>query len=176
MMDLPDGSVLMHAGVPYDPRKAHQYYMDHRQLKGRKPGKGTYRIKSRTGGYYKVSAQQLEEQKVYAAARTANFKKNLSDLGVLLRAKQKAAHEAKVKAARPKTLAEKADAARAASKYRAKNQQHIKSKAKAKDSTKKSTSQVDTIDSLNKQIVTTKANLLNAVARQRELATAKKNG
>jgi len=39
-MLLPNGEVLMHAKAPYDPKKAHEYYLRTRKLKGRKPGKG----------------------------------------------------------------------------------------------------------------------------------------
>ena len=37
-MELPNGEVLMHAGRPYDPQKAHEYYMRTRKLKGRIKG------------------------------------------------------------------------------------------------------------------------------------------
>jgi chromosome segregation ATPase len=37
-MQLPNGEVLMHASAPYDPKKAHEYYLRTRKLKGRKPG------------------------------------------------------------------------------------------------------------------------------------------
>ncbi len=38
-MKLPDGTILMHEKAPYDPVKAHEYYMRTRKLKGLK-GKG----------------------------------------------------------------------------------------------------------------------------------------
>lgn len=37
-MQLPDGSILMHAGLPYDPAKAHEYYLRVRKLKGSQNG------------------------------------------------------------------------------------------------------------------------------------------
>lgn len=37
-MELPDGTPLMHGTRPYDPKKAHEYYMRTRKLKGRKKG------------------------------------------------------------------------------------------------------------------------------------------
>ena len=37
-MQLPNGSVLMHDRSPYDPKKAHEYYLRTRKLKGRKKG------------------------------------------------------------------------------------------------------------------------------------------
>jgi hypothetical protein len=42
-MKLPDGTVLMHGDLehraPYDPRKAHEYYLRTRRLKGRRRGR-----------------------------------------------------------------------------------------------------------------------------------------
>jgi hypothetical protein len=35
-MELPDGTTLMHGRVAYDPKKAHDYYLRTRKLKGRK--------------------------------------------------------------------------------------------------------------------------------------------
>ena len=37
-MLLPDGTTLIHEGRPYDPVKAHEYYLRTRKLKGRKKG------------------------------------------------------------------------------------------------------------------------------------------
>lgn len=179
-MLLPDGSVLMHANnLPYDPVKAHEYYLRTRKLKGRKHGT-SYTVKGRNGKAVRVSAQELEEQKVYAAARVAQLKKNLDDLGVLLRDKMKAAKAAEAKSKKPPTLAEKAKAAREAEAYQKAHKQSIANKAKAADTNKAKTSssatKTDTVDSLKKEISTTRANLKAAVARQRDLATAKKNG
>lgn len=182
MMKLPDGTILMHDGLPYDPAKAHDYYEKHKKLKGRQPGKGSFTIKdSKTGKTSKISAKQLEEQKIYAAARTTQIKKNLSDLGVLLKDKMEKAKEAAAKADKPPTLAEKAKAARDAEAYRKSHKQSIANKAKtaassSSSSSSKSTAPTDTVDSLKKEITTTKASLKAAVAKQRELATAKKNG
>lgn len=39
VMLLPDGTVLMHGEAPYDPKKAHEYYIRTRHLKGRKKEK-----------------------------------------------------------------------------------------------------------------------------------------
>lgn len=39
-MRLPNGEVLMHGTALYDPKKAHEYYLRTRELKGRKKGKG----------------------------------------------------------------------------------------------------------------------------------------
>jgi hypothetical protein len=37
-MELPNGEVLLHAGRMYDPKKAHEYYLRTRELKGRQKG------------------------------------------------------------------------------------------------------------------------------------------
>jgi hypothetical protein len=184
-MQWPDGSpILMHSNAPYDPVKAHEYYEKHKKLHPRAPGQGTFQVKSRTGHTYNVSAKQLAEQKVYAAHRVAQIKKNLSDLAVLLRDKMEKAKEAEKKAAKPPTLAEKAQAAREAKKYRDSHKQEISNKAKKADSkssggssgSKKPGEKTDTVESLKADITKTKASLKDAVAKQRELATAKKNG
>lgn len=176
--------MLMHSNTPYDPAKAHEYYEKHKHLHPRAPGHATYTVKSKTGRTYRVTAEQLAEQKNYAAHRVAQIKKNLSDLAVLLRDKMEKAKEAEKKAAKPPTLAEKAQAAREAKKYRDSHKQEISNKAKRADSksgggssaTKKSAGKTDTVESLKADITKTKASLKDAVAKQRELATAKKNG
>ncbi len=179
-MLLPDGSFLIHEAAPYDPQKAHAYYLRTRQLKGRK--KGEYSITTASGKTIKLSAQQLEEQKVYAAHRVEQLKKNLSDLGTLLRAKLNKAKEAEASAAKPPTLAEKATAAKKAEIYRKTHAQEIANKAKTAaskapaKSTAKTEQKSDTVDSLKKEISSTKAKLKSAVAKQRELVSAKKNG
>jgi hypothetical protein len=38
-VELPDGTTLMHGRTPYDPKKAHDYYLRTRELKGRKKGR-----------------------------------------------------------------------------------------------------------------------------------------
>lgn len=37
-MELPDGTILMHIQAPYDPVKAHEYYIRNRKLKGLQGG------------------------------------------------------------------------------------------------------------------------------------------
>jgi hypothetical protein len=167
----------MHSDVPYDPAKAHEYYLRTRHLKGRHGG-GSYTVKVGGNKTVRLSAQQLTEQKAYAAHRVGVLKKNLSDLNAILREKIHAAQAA----AKPPTLAEKAKAARAAEAYRKSHKQVIKnkaakaaSKAPAASASTHKTKQ-DTVASVKADIVKTKANLKAAVAKQRELATAKKNG
>src|SRR5262245_53478591 len=98
LMKLPNGTVLMHGKAPYDPAKAHEYYIRTRQLKGRKKGRidipnrvvkpprfsatrsPTFTVKLRDGGTAKLTSQQLTEQRAYAAKRVADIKKNLAEL------------------------------------------------------------------------------------------------
>lgn len=179
-MRLPDGTVLMHGALPYDPQKAHDYYVKTRKLHPRAKGSATYTVKGRNGKTVKLSAKQLEEQKAFAAKRVAQLRKNLSDLGVLLHDKLEKAKASATKAAKPLTLAEKAKAARASEAYAKSHKQEIsnnKKTAAAKAPTKaKDDPKSDSVDSLKKEISSTRDKLKNAVAKQRELATAKKNG
>jgi hypothetical protein len=58
-MILPDGSVLMHEAAPYDPAKAHEYYIRRRaHLKGRHGG-GSYTVKT-VGGHKTWSTLRTE--------------------------------------------------------------------------------------------------------------------
>jgi len=45
-MELPNGEVLMHGPRPYDPKKAHDYYIRTRHLKGRKKGQVNPKVAS----------------------------------------------------------------------------------------------------------------------------------
>lgn len=60
-MKLPDGTVLMHGSQPYDPKKAHDYYLRNRKLKGRKKGKGVDRAKHRTAFLKKIGGANVRE-------------------------------------------------------------------------------------------------------------------
>jgi hypothetical protein len=182
MISFEDGSILVHAKEPYDPRKAHEYYLRTRKLHPRQHGAATYTVTRADGKTVKLTAKQLHDQKEYAAKRVAHIKKNLADLTVLLHDKLKKAKESAAKAAKPPTLAEKAKAARDAEKYRKAHKQSIANKAKqaaskvSSSGSKSKAAKVDTVDSLKADIKKTRANLKAAVANQRSLATAKKNG
>lgn len=177
-MKLPDGSILMHADVPYDPAKAHAYYLKTRKLHPRQKGNvregeikpsGKFTIVS-GGKHVTLSAQALQEQKVYAAGRVTSITARLSKLNAELRKRV-----AKAKAG--PTAAEKSKAAKAAKQYRDAHKQQLANKAKraaAKAPPKKAST--TTVASLRKQIDTAKSDLKTAVAKQRELAAAKKSG
>lgn len=177
-MLLPDGTVLMHANLPYDPAKAHEYYLKTRKLHPRQKGNVVQPVIRPTGSFViksgnknvKISAQALQEQKVYAAGRVTAITARLAKLNSELRKRV-----AKAKAG--PTAADKSKAARAAKQYRDKHKQQLANKAKkaaAKAPPKKVST--TTVASLRKQIDTTKNDLKAAISKQRELAAAKKSG
>lgn len=169
---------LVHQRPLYDPAKAHEYYLRTRKLHPRARGSGDYTVKLTNGKTIKISAQKLAEQKAYAEHRVEELKKRLSDLEIILRAKLAKAQAAHQKANQPKTPAQKAQAALLAQKYRNSHKATLANKAHqaAKKAPHKKAAKVDTVASLKNDINKTKANLKAAVAKQRELATATKNG
>lgn len=136
-MQLPNGEIIKHGEQPYDPKKAREYYLRTRKLKGRKKGSAPDPAGGDRGkklGTVKSSAARKKE----LAGRIKGLEKKLEDLKILIRAKEKEAREAeaeKVRAAKeslkPDTAAEKSAKAREAKKYRAKNQGTLATKAKA---------------------------------------------
>jgi hypothetical protein len=182
----------MHKGAPYNPVKAHEYYIRTRQLKGRMLGRtertktsdgplvkkaGSYTVKMPTGSSVKLTQQQLTEQRAYVAERISNIKKMLSDLNSQLKEKMVAATEAEAKSKKPPTAAEKADAARESKKYKAKNQQKLASKAKAAaNKADGSKPKADTVDGLKRQISQVQGRLKAVVKKQRLLSSATKSG
>lgn len=178
-MKLPDGTVLMHGQAPYDPAKAHQYYLRTRQLKGRRKGQTTFTVKGRSGGTVQLTQQQLVEQQAYAAKRVGEIKKKLSDLRHELEKRMAEARKTDAKAKRGPTAADKREAAKQSKQYRDKHKQQLANKSKRSaskepkaDHKKKSSS----VEELKAHIVTVKTNLKAAVERQRSLSSATKNG
>jgi uncharacterized protein (UPF0335 family) len=109
-MQLPDGTVLMHAPhTSYDPRKAHEYYMRTRQLKGRKKGTATPLPSSKPT---KVDPQVVAKQRQAAAKRVNELKAKLADLNRQLKEKMAEAKKREADAKKPKTAAEKREDAR----------------------------------------------------------------
>jgi len=131
---------LLHAAIGYDPAKAHEYYLRTRKLKGRHRGSG-----EQPAGFAKANEKRHEgakaKQKRELAATIQRLEGKLQKLEALIR---KRVHEAasedrkgkakKERAAKekdkPKSAAEKAKAARESEKYRDKNRQKLKNKAK----------------------------------------------
>lgn len=180
-MRLPDGTTLMHGKSPYDPVKAHEYYLRTRQLKGRKKGTSyTVRYQGKT---VKLSAKELAEQKAYAAKRVTAIKEKLAELNVklkeALREAQKKQAKSKREASKPPTAAEKSEAARESKKYRDKHKQELatKSRKAAAESRNKTdkTNKEDPVESIQRIIDKVSSNLKAAVARQRALAGATQN-
>lgn len=61
-MELPNGEVLMHAGLPYDPKKAHEYYLRTRKLKGRKKGQYNPHLATLAKRLAGMSDEQIHEE------------------------------------------------------------------------------------------------------------------
>ena len=176
-MKLSDGTILMHGSKPYDPVKAHEYYLRTRKLKGRKTG-STYVVKTRGGKTRTLTEKQLAEQKVNAAKRVSEIKKRLGDLTQELKKRMADAREAEAKSKRGPTAAEKSKAAREAKKYRDKNRQKLANKRKSGGGSKKTTSstRTDSVDELKQKVTKVKSILKAAVERQRSLSSATKKG
>lgn len=177
-MKWPDGSVIMHAQTPYDPVKAHEYYIRNRQLKGRKKGVSyTVQYKGKT---VKLTARELTEQRAYAAQRVSDIQNKLSELNTKLRAALRDAKEKKNKSIResskPASAAEKSKAARDSRKYRDKHKQSLATKSKRTASkTKDKAKSTDPVEQLVHKVEQIKETLKTAVARQRALAGATRN-
>jgi hypothetical protein len=176
-MELPDGTILMHGRAPYDPVKAHQYYLRTRELKGRKKGSNAFTVKLPSGKTTTLTARQLTEQRVYAAKRVNDIKLKLVELGNKLKQAMSEARQQEAKSARearkPETAAEKSKAAREAKQYRAKNQQKLATKRKAAAKTK-TVPKKDSVAQLQTKINDIKKRLSTAVSIQRALAGATK--
>ncbi len=194
-MKLPDGTTLMHGKAPYDPRKAHEYYLRTRELKGRKKGglqpamgrkmsakptmgaktaPATYTVTVR-GRTAKLTAKQLKEQKAYAAERVTSIKKKLAQLNAELKKRVVEAMRAAKEAEKPDTAAEKAESARESKQYRDKHKQELKNKGKKAASETKE-EKPDGIAELKETIAGVQKSLAAAVERQRALTSATKNG
>lgn len=183
-MRLPDGTTLMHGVAPYDPQKAHEYYLRTRELKGRKPGRGQDPMGSHTtraarAAVSKTTAvkptpQVLAAQKKAADERVASIKGKLAALNAKLKVKMAAAREAERKEKAGPTAAEKSKKAKESKKYRDKHKQELKTAAKKagkKEAAKKGGSE-PTVDELKTKIAEVKGQLAAAVERQRQLTKA----
>ena len=176
-MELPDGTILKHGRAPYDPVKAHQYYLRTRQLKGRKKGSPTFTVRLANGKTVELTARQLTEQRVYAAKRVNDIKQKLAELSTKLKQAMSEARKEDAKSAReakkPDTAAEKSKAARESKKYRDKNQQKLATKRKVAAKTK-SEPKKDSVAQLQTRINDVKKRLTTALSIQRALAGATK--
>lgn len=186
-MKLSDGTILMHGRVPYDPVKAHEYYMRTRHLKGRKAA-SSYTVKLASGKTVKLSEKQLVEQRALIAKRVNDIKNRLTELNhklvVMMSEAKKKKNAAKREASKKPTAADKSKAAKESKQYRDTHKAEIAADAKKasrqasgsaskQESTKKS-KETDPVAALEHQISQVKGRLVAAVARQRALATASK--
>jgi uncharacterized phage infection (PIP) family protein YhgE len=177
LMQPPKSTTIMHKR-PYDPVKAHEYYLRTRQLKGRRAGSSRFTVRGTSGQTVELSGRQLAEQRAYATKRVNEIKNRLSELTTKLHqlradARKKEAGSKRETKKAP-TAAEKSKAARESKQYREKHQQKLATKRKGgsgKGSTK-SKSKADPIAELEDKITQVKGRLVAAVARQRALAAA----
>lgn len=179
-MELPNGTVLMHGPAPYNPAKAHEYYLRTRELKGRKKGSSTFSVSRPNGRTVNLTTRELTEQRLYAAKRINDIKGKLAELNLKLRDAIREAMDKKVKAGRkadkPATAAEKSKAARESSKYRDKHKQELATKSKRETAKKTATlKDEDPVAELQTKIGEIKKRLSAAVAIQRALTGATKN-
>lgn len=181
-MKLSDGTILMHGSAPYDPVKAHEYYLRTRQLKGRRkassvvskpvsrPRKSTtptYTISLKSGKKVVLTHQQLVEQQAYAAKRVSEIKSRLADLGTKLKSMM-------ADAEKKPSASERVKAARKSRQYRQSHKQQLATKAKHRRQ-RSSTTKKDQVTELQGKIKEIKGRLKAAVEVQRALATATKN-
>ena len=184
---------------PYDPVKAHEYYVRNRHLKGRRAGQSqpvvsprakspTYTVRTVSGQTVTLSGRELAEKKAYAAKRIGKIKRRLAELNTILRksmadAKAKK-NTAQKKASTPKTAAEKSKAAREAKKYQDTHKQKIATKRHTVAAKQPKTKVVATTTKSNKKdhvaeletkINEVKNKLVVAVANQRSLFSATRN-
>jgi len=178
-MKLPDGTILMHGRAPYDPVKAHQYYLRTRQLKGRKKGE-SYTVKTDKGQVV-LTASQLAEQKAYAAKRVSDIKSRLAELNVKFKKMIADAERKEAKSERDAkkapTAAEKSEVARESKKYREKHKQELSTKSKTSSKTKSTSSKpkLTPVAAVGRRINQAEDRLRTAVARQRALNSATRN-
>lgn len=177
-MLLPDGSHLMHAGKPYDPQKAHDYYMRtrklHPRIKGSEPAKSS-RSRSTTVGRSKTTnsnPQQLSEQRAYAARRVSELKARLSELTAELHKRLSEARKREADANKGPSTEDKRKAAEASKKYRDTHKQQIANKRKAASGGGSSGGlSSQSTDEIKRAITNTRIKLKAAVAAQRQLIT-----
>lgn len=185
-MKLPNGEVLMHASAPYDPKKAHEYYLRTRKLKGRKKGAqpppklGGLGARSAFAKPKKTQVEQLSpkqkaELKAYAQQKVQEAQKKLNELNKKLKEKMAEAQKAERDSKKPKTAGEKAKDAREAKKYRQSHKTELKTKAKADraksgGSSDKGGASSNSVEGLKKQVAAAEANLNKVKAKLKALA------
>ena len=176
-MLLHDGTHLMHAGKPYDPKKAHDYYLRTRKLhpraKGSEPAKGG-RSRSATVGRSKTTktnSQQLSEQSAYAARRVSELRARLTELTAELRKRLSEARKQEQEAKKGPSTEDKRKAAESSKKYRDSHKQSIANKRTSASGGSSSGVSSKSTDEIKREITNTRLKLKAAVAAQRQLIT-----
>lgn len=101
-MHLPDGSTLMHGPRAYDPKKAHEYYLRVRKLKGRKKGR---QLDPKVGELAKRLAGMSDKEIHNEIAKSTNpAEKKL--IGIMLTNRQKIQSKKATPKVDPKVLAQ----------------------------------------------------------------------
>lgn len=163
--------------APYDPVKAHEYYIRTRELKGRKKAAPRFTVRKSTGTV-ELTGKELAEQRAYAAKRVSEIKNRLAELSNELNKLRSEAREKKAESEREAkkapTAAEKSEAARESKQYRESHRQSLSTKRKggSSGSTTRSKSTRDPVATLERTIREVKTRLTAAVAIQRALAGA----
>lgn len=178
-MRLPNGTIISHERSPYDPIKAHQYYLRTRVLKGRKRAT-SYTVKLGSGKTVELTAKELTEQKAYAAKRVATILKKLDELNAKLRKAIGVAKEKKSKSkqetSKKPSASDKTESARESRKYRDKHKQKIATERKKAVTTVTTKSEKkDPVTELEAKIEKIRTSLKAVIARQRALAGATQN-
>lgn len=100
-MELPNGEVLMHGAKPYDPKKAHEYYLRTRNLKGRKKGQYDPKVATLAKRLAGMSDKQIQDE-----IKKSNDPAEKKLIGIMLGNRQK-----KQTATKPKATPEQKQAA-----------------------------------------------------------------
>lgn len=153
-MQTPTEFELQHLLGAYDPIKAHEYYLRNRELKGRQPGSSDTPRMGNTRARGEDPRTGKTKEQIHKNARTRQrqeltkqiqgMEQRLAKLEALIkkRTHEEASEDRKGKAKKeraakeadkPKTAAEKAEAARESKKNRAKHQQREKNRDKESD-------------------------------------------
>lgn len=135
-------------------------------------------IKRRANGKTKkIDPKVAARQKKAVARRISNLRKDLTELNRQLKDALAQERETKAKKDRGPTAADKREAARDAKKYRAKNQQKLATKANRKAEKSSGSMKRDhSVEGIRRRINETQRDLSTALAKQRSLAKATKNG
>jgi hypothetical protein len=121
-------------------------------------------------GQKKLTPRERATQLKTVSRRISSLKAEIRDLERKLREQEAETRKSQTKAKKGPTQADKSKSAREAKKYRDKNQQKLKSRAKTGDTKKESAKKKDSVAALRDKIATAKGALEIQLLRQRELS------